>query len=163
MGTENKMGVAFDTEVFGPEGRGHYTVWNDDGVMAKIDASAMDLNAAAVFVGGRHGIWLEKQGSQACHEFAIDRVAEVFGNGIRKHVIRSITTAWSTDPRTRGSWAYAMPGQACQREKLARPIEDSLFFSGEATSLGGQGTCHGNYLPGIRAARELAHQINSYS
>lgn len=163
MGTENKMGVAFDRDIFGPDGRGHYTVWNDDGNAAKIDASAMGLNVAAIFVGGRHGIWLEKQGPQACHDFAVDRVADVLGESVRKHVLRSITTAWSTDPWTRGSWAYAMPGKAHQRQQLARPIEGRLFFAGEATDIGGQGTCHGAYLSGIRAAREIAVQIKKGS
>ncbi len=159
MGTENKMGVAFDRDVFAEGGRGHYTVWNHDGDTAKIDASAMGLNVAAVFIGGRHAIWLERQGPQACHDFAVDRVAEVFGNGIRKHVVRTITTAWSTDPWTRGSWACARPGQAHQRKHLARAIGDRLFFAGEATMVGGQGTCHGAYFSGIRAAREIAERL----
>lgn len=163
MGTENKMGIAFDRDVFGADGRGHYTVWNDDGDQAKIDASAMGFNVANVFVGGRHGIWLEKQGARACHDFAVDRVAEVFGNGIRKHVVHSITTAWSTEPWTRGSWAYALPGQAHQREHLARPIDGRLFFAGEATEIGGQGTCDGAYRSGIRAAREIAARFKSGS
>ena len=160
MGTENKMGVAFDTDVFGDGGRGHYTLWNCDGATAKIDASAMGLNVAAVFVGGRHAVWLERQGPQACQDFAVDRVAEVFGNGIRQHVVRTITTAWSTDPWTRGSWACARPGQAHQREHLARTVGDRLFFAGEATKVGGQGTCHGAYFSGIRAAREIAARLH---
>ncbi len=156
MGTENKMGVAFDTDVFGTGERGHYTVWNRDGDTAKIDAGAMGLDVAAVFVGGRRAVRLERQGPQACRDFAVDRVAEVFGNDIRKRVVRSITTAWSTDPWTRGSWACAWPGQVHQREHLARTIDDRLFFAGEATMVGGQGTCHGACFSGIRAAREIA-------
>ncbi len=160
MGTENKMGVYFDTDVFGSDGRGHYSVWNDDGNAAKVDASVMGLNTAVVFVGGRHGIWLEKQGQQACHDFAVDRIADIFGNDIRKHVNRSITTAWETEPWTRGSWACAKPGQAHQRAHLERAIDERLFFAGEATIYGGQGTCDGAYQSGIRAAKEIAAQLN---
>ena len=156
MGTENKMGVHFSTDVFGEDGRGHHSTWNHDGTMAKVDASVMGLNTAHVFVGGRYGIWLEKQGQQACHDFAVDRVADIFGNDIRKHVNRSIVTAWSTEPWTWGSWACARPGQAHQRANLARPVNDQLFFAGEATVYGGQGTCHGAYQSGIRAAQEIA-------
>ncbi len=156
MGTENKMGVHFDTDVFGADGRGHYSTWNDDGSTAKVDVSVMGLNTAHVFVGGRHGIWLEKQGQQACHEFAVDRVADIFGNDVRNHVNRSIVTAWSSEPWTRGSWACARPGHAAQRTNLQRPIDERLFFAGEATVYGGQGTCHGAYQSGIRAAREIA-------
>ncbi len=156
MGTENKMGVYFDTDVFGADGRGHYSTWNDDGNAAKVDASVMGLNTAAVFVGGRHGVWLEKRGQQACHDFAVDRFADIFGHDIRKHVNRSIVTAWNTEPWTRGSWACALPGQAHQRANLERPVDERLFFAGEATVYGGQGTCHGAYLSGIRAAKEIA-------
>jgi len=161
MGTENKMGIHFDTDVFGAHGRGHYSTWNDDGSAAKVDASVMGLNTAAVFVGGRHGVWLEKQGQQACHDFAVDRIADIFGHDIRKHVIRSIVTAWSTEPWTRGSWACAHPGQAHQRANLQRPVDKRLFFAGEATVYGGQGTCHGAYLSGIRAAQEIASQLSA--
>ena len=160
MGTENKMGVYFDTDVFGADGRGHYSTRNDDGNAAKVDASVTGLNTAAVFVGGRHGVWLEKQGQQACHDFAVDRIADIFGHDIRKHVNRSIVTAWNTEPWTRGSWACALPGQAHQRANLERSVDERLFFAGEATVYGGQGTCHGAYLSGIRAAREIATQLN---
>ena len=161
MGTENKMGVYFDTDVFGADGRGHYSTWNDDGNAAKIDVSVMGLNTAAVFVGGRYGVWLEKQGQQACHDFAVDRVADIFGHDIRKQVNRSIVTAWSTETWTRGSWACAQPGQAYQRANLQRPVDERLFFAGEATVCGGQGTCHGAYQSGIQAAKEIARQLQT--
>ena len=161
MGTENKMGVYFDADVFGADGRGHYSTWNDDGDSAKVDASVMGLNTAAVFVGGRHAVWLEKQGQQACHDFAVDRVADIFGHDIRKHVNRSIVTAWETEPWTRGSWVCALPGQAHQRANLQRPVDDRLFFAGEATVIGGQGTCDGAYQSGIQAAREIAGLLSA--
>jgi monoamine oxidase len=161
MGTENKMGVYFDTDVFGADGRGHFSTWNDDGNSAKVDASVQGLNTAAVFVGGRHGVWLEKQGRQACHDFAVDRVADIFGHDIRKHVSRTIVTAWSTEPWVRGSWTCALPGQAHQRANLQRPVNDRLFFAGEATVYGGQGTCHGAYQSGIQAAQEIAGLLSA--
>ena len=156
MGTENKMGVHFDTDVFGGDGRGFYSTWNDDGNAAKVDVSVMGLSTAAVFVGGRHGIWLEKQGAAACRDFAVDRLADIFGSAVRKHADRTIVTAWNSEPWTRGSWACAVPGHADQRAVLARPVDDRLFFAGEATLYGGQGTCHGAFQSGLRAAREIA-------
>ncbi|MCP3689291.1 MAG: FAD-dependent oxidoreductase [Gammaproteobacteria bacterium] len=161
MGTENKIGVYFDADVFGADGRGYYSIWNDDGNAAKVDASVMGLNTAAVIVGGRHGVWLEKQGQQACHDFAVDRIAELFGHDIRKHVKRTIATAWNTEPWTLGSWACALPGQAYQRANLQRPVDERLYFAGEATVYGRQGTCDGAYQSGIRAANEIARQLNA--
>jgi monoamine oxidase len=40
--------------------------------------------------------------------------------------------------------------------QLARPLEDTLFFAGEATNTEGhQGTVHGAIASGLRAAREI--------
>ncbi len=161
MGTENKVGVHFDKDIFGEDGRAHFTTWNEDGRAAKVDASVMGLSTASVFVGGRLGVWLEKQGHRALQAFAIDRVADIFGNHVRKHVTRCITTAWDTEPWTRGSWACARPGHAGKRADLARPIGDSLFFAGEATVYGGQGTCNGAYQSGLRAANEIADVLST--
>ena len=160
-GTENKMCIYFDTDVFGADGRGCHSTWNDDdiGNGARIEASVMGHNYSVAFVGGPHAVWLEKQGQQACHDFAVDSIADVFGHHIRKHVSRSIVTAWTTEPWTRGSYACARPGQAHQRATLARPIDERLFFAGEATINGAQGTCHGAYLSGIRAADEIAGML----
>ena len=158
-GTENKIGLHFDRDVFGTEGRGFHNVWNDDGEAAGFEASTMGQNIAIVFTGGRHAIWLEKQGRQAGHDYALDRVAEAFGNGIRQHATRSIVTAWATEPWTKGSYSCALPGQAHQREVLARPLEDRLFFAGEATTAGDNSTCHGAFRSGIRAAREIAELL----
>lgn len=158
-GTENKICLYFDKDVYGPDGRKFYNTWNDNGEGAGFEASVMGQNTAIVFIGGRHAIWLEKQGQQAGHDYALDRVAEVFGNDIRKHVSRSIVTAWTTDPWTRGSYSCALPGQAHQRNELARPLDDRLFFAGEATTVGDQACCHGAFRSGIRAAREIAEAL----
>jgi monoamine oxidase len=160
VGTANKMCVHFDKDIFGPDGRGVYNVWNDDGDSSFIEASVMGHNYAVVEHGGRHAVWLEKQGQQAGHDFAVDRIAEVFGNDIRKHVSRSIVTAWSTEPWTRGSYTAAQPGQFHQRANLAKTVDDRLFFAGEATGNGTQATCHGAYVSGIRTAQEIAAQLS---
>jgi monoamine oxidase len=154
-GTENKICLHFDQDVFGPDGRGFHNTWNDEGLAGGFEASVMGHNTAVAFSGGRFAVWLEKQGQQAGHDYAVDRVAEVFGNDIRKHVTRSIVTAWSTEPWTRGSYSCALPGQAHQRTELARALDDRLFFAGEATTVSDYGCCHGAYRSGIRAAQEI--------
>ncbi|MEM7074628.1 MAG: NAD(P)/FAD-dependent oxidoreductase [Pseudomonadota bacterium] len=161
MGTENKIGVHFDSDVFGQDGRAFYTTWTSDGDAAKVDASMMGLNTATVFVGGRLGVWLEKQGPGALNAFAIDRLADIFGSAIRDRVARCIPTAWESEPWTRGSWACARPGHAHRRADLTRSVDARLFFAGEATHIGGQGTCHGAYLSGQRAAREIAQTVSA--
>ncbi|MEM7209935.1 MAG: NAD(P)/FAD-dependent oxidoreductase [Pseudomonadota bacterium] len=160
-GTENKICLHFDCDIFGDEGRGFHNVWNDDGDAAGFEASVMGLNTAVVFTGGRHAIWLEKQGQAAGHDYALDRVAEVFGNDIRKHVTRSIVTAWATEPWTKGAYSCALPGQAHQRLELAKPIDEVLFFAGEATITFDNSTCHGALKSGIRAAEEVCKSVQN--
>ena len=163
IGTENKICVHFDRDVFGPDARGFHNTWNDNDEAGGFEASAMGLNTAVVFSGGRFAAWLEKQGTEACVDYALGRISEAFGNDIRKHVTCTIATAWKTDPWTRGSYSYALAGQAHQRLELARPIEGQLFFAGEATTVGDHCCCHGAYRSGIRAAKEIARQLNAES
>jgi monoamine oxidase len=158
-GTLHKVGVHFDEDVFGPDGRGFHVNCGEDEAAAGFEASVMGQNVAILFIGGRQAIWLEKQGQQASHDFAVNQVAAVFGNDIRQHVTRSIATAWSTDPWTRGSYSCALPGHGKQRAELARPLEDRLFFAGEAATVGDQGCCHGALRSGIRAAREISQAL----
>jgi monoamine oxidase len=40
-------------------------------------------------------------------------------------------------------------------KKLGEPIDDTLFFAGEATSSDFNGTVHGPFESGLRAAREI--------
>ncbi len=155
MGAENKIGVHFTRDVFGPGDGGYYQSWSSDAQGAYIDVNLMSTNVVSVFIGGRFSTWMEKQGQQAAKEFAIDRIADLFGNDIRQSVGRSIATAWVTEPWVLGSYAAALPGQFHQREMLPLPVENKLFFAGEATARA-NGTCHGAYWSGVRAAREVA-------
>ncbi len=155
IGIENKIGVHFDRDVFGPDARGFHATWNDDEQAGGFEASVMGQNMAVVFSGGRFASWLEKQGQEACFDYALGRIADVFGNDIRKHVTRYIATAWETDPWTRGSYSCALPGQAHQRKELARAVDDRLFFAGEAATVGDHSACHGAYNSGARAAGEI--------
>ena len=110
MGAENKIGVHFTKDVFAPEASGYYQVWSDDAHGAYVDVNLVSTNVVTVFIGGRFSIWMEQQGQQAAREFAVDRIAEIFGNDIRQSAGRSIATAWVTDPWTLGSYASANPG-----------------------------------------------------
>ena len=159
MGAENKTGVHFTKDVFGPDANGYYQSWSSEAQGAYIDVNLMSTNVVTVFMGGRFSIWMEKQGQQATHEFAVDRIAELFGNDIRQSVDRSIVTAWVTDPWTLGSYACALPGQFHQREFLQLSIDNKLFFAGESTARA-NGTCNGAYWSGVRAAREVAEILN---
>ena len=63
---------------------------------------------------------------------------------------RKVTFA--ADPFALGSYSCALPGHAEDRARLAAPVENRLFFAGEACSPNFFSTAHGAYETGLKAA-----------
>jgi len=63
---------------------------------------------------------------------------------------------WQHDPCSGGAYSYIPIHGTDAQSELAQPLEDTLFFAGEATNTEGhQGTVHGAIATGLRAAREI--------
>jgi len=62
---------------------------------------------------------------------------------------------WQQDPLARGAYSYVTVGADDARATLARPLEDTLFFAGEATDVEEGGTVAGALRSGRRAAEEV--------
>jgi len=62
---------------------------------------------------------------------------------------------WQADPYARGGYSYVKVGGTGAREELAAPLEDTLYFAGEATDVDESGTVGGALASGIRAAKEI--------
>ena len=63
---------------------------------------------------------------------------------------------WQSDPFSRGAYSYGKVGADGAQEALGRPVENTLFFAGEATDTSGHnGTVHGAIASGYRAAEEV--------
>ncbi len=68
-----------------------------------------------------------------------------------------LITRWASDPLAGGSYSYIPPGASGgDRDALAEPVSDRLFFAGEATSRQYSATVHGAYLSGLREAERIA-------
>ena len=73
----------------------------------------------------------------------------------RSAVVAWETHNWSRDPFSRGAYSFIVAGQENAAEKLRQPVQDTLFFAGEATADGEEiGTVHGALASGLRAAEE---------
>jgi monoamine oxidase len=66
---------------------------------------------------------------------------------------------WTRDPLARGGYAVFPTGSARAAEALARSVEHTLFFAGEATAGGHAGTVDGALGSGERAAREVLDSL----
>lgn len=107
------------------------------------------------FFGGRHARALEQAGEGARVAAAIDELAGLFGERVRRTVKPLVETAWAADPWAMGSYSHALPGCVSARAALAEPVDDRLFFAGEATSRRAYSTAHGAWETGLRAADEV--------
>ncbi|MCW1966830.1 MAG: FAD-dependent oxidoreductase [Anaerolineae bacterium] len=86
---------------------------------------------------------------------AMQTLRTIFGRNIPDPTDFQITR-WNADPFAGGSYSFNPVGAVPEmREHLAKPVDETLFFAGEATSRKYFGTVHGAYLSGIRAADEI--------
>ncbi len=89
-------------------------------------------------------------------ELAIRALAALFEE--RPERLRELVTGtwfhdWHADPFARGAYSYVPVGAGDARTDLAEPVDETLFFAGEATTLGREsGTVHGAIASGRRAA-----------
>jgi monoamine oxidase len=107
------------------------------------------------FFGGRFAQSLEDAGDGALAAAAIDEIVSFLGSDFRRKLKPLAESRWAHDPFARGSYSHALPGHAGDREVLAAPVDDRLFFAGEATSPEFFSTAHGARDSGERAAGEV--------
>jgi monoamine oxidase len=63
---------------------------------------------------------------------------------------------WHADPFFRGAYSYVPVNALAARKALSKPVDNTLFFAGEATSMTGRGgTVDGALASGIRAANDV--------
>ncbi len=80
---------------------------------------------------------------------------------LRSEFVRGYVHDWLHDPFARGAYTYLAVGGGDARVVLSAPVDDTLFFAGEACANDGQGgTVNGALETGERAAREAAAALN---
>jgi len=96
------------------------------------------------------------------HQFIIDQavnsLALIFNLSpaeISSQLVESYFHDWADDPFTRGAYAYVPVGGLEAQQTLSCPLDNKLFFAGEATAAGHIGTVHGAIQSGQRAAAEI--------
>jgi monoamine oxidase len=151
MGNYNHICLAFDRDVFGADAPSGFTTDVVDDVPISLTIRPFGFDYVYGVTGGRFADWLERAGQQDSIDYLEKKLQAVFGSDVTRHVTANIVTAWRGDPWVKGAYSAAQPGQAHQRSKLAEPLDERLFFAGEATSKEFFSTAHGAYLTGIAA------------
>jgi monoamine oxidase len=113
------------------------------------------------FFGGRYAQALEDEGDGAIAAHSIDEIVAFLGSDFRRKLKPLSESRWAHDPFARGSYSHALPGHTGKRAVLAAPVDNRLFFAGEATSPNFFSTAHGARDSGERAAREVLSTIGT--
>jgi monoamine oxidase len=106
------------------------------------------------YFGGRLASELEAGGERAFFDFARSELVGLLGSAFADRISPLLVHGWERDPFARGSYSYARPGKADCRATLAAPVDDRLFFAGEACDLREFSTAHGAWRSGVAAAEQ---------
>ena len=120
------------------------------------------LSPAAVRPAADRGLFrgplapeLEAAGEGAFAAFATQELVGLFGADFARRLAPLAQHGWARDPLARGSYSFALPGRADDRAALAAPVEERLYFAGEACSTPDYSTAHGAYRTGVAAAERI--------
>jgi monoamine oxidase len=109
--------------------------------------------------GGPSADRLSHRSHDELQAIAVQSLATLLGVSRRKilqQLERFHVHDWQADPFARGAYSYVPVGGLNAMRTLAKPIEQTLFFAGEATHWEGMsGTVAGAIASGYRAAKEV--------
>ncbi len=107
------------------------------------------------YSGGETARQLETYSDEQIIDKIMRNFQVIFGDNLPEPK-NYVNTRWSRDPFSKGSYSYCKTDSSrADRNTLAEPVLDRLFFAGEATSLKHPATTHGAYLSGVREAENI--------
>ena len=113
----------------------------------------------AGWAGGTRAEKLSVESDDALLDHAFEALMHIFGVSkefLETSLAEFYTHNWQRDAFSAGAYSYIPVGGVDAQDQLAQPVEDTLFFAGEATNkVGHHGTVHGAIASGLRAAREI--------
>jgi monoamine oxidase len=159
LGIVDKIGLAFARDVFGGiDPNSSVTKGHDTQRPTLVLSRFAEQPQANVFVWDDLAIELESRGPAALIDHAKSYVGELFGTDAAAAITNAVVHPWGTDPWALGSYSIALPGRAGAHSLLATPLDNKVFFAGEAVSELSYGTLHGAYLSG-QAAASRVHEV----
>ena len=136
-----------------------HTTQQESAFPAWWNQAPLQLPVLTGWAGGPAARAISGRSQEEVLELALYSLSRLFAISIatlRQGIESSYFHDWQTDPYSLGAYSYVTPGGRMAPAFLARPVEDTLFFAGEATlSSGLGGTVDGAIVSGRRAAREV--------
>ena len=111
------------------------------------------------WAGGTRAEQLLSEDSDGLRDRSIEALAHLLAvprNLIEDSLVEFYTHDWANDPFSLGAYSYIPVGGLDAQAALAEPVENTIYFAGEATNTTGHhGTVHGAIASGLRAAHEI--------
>ncbi len=126
---------------------------------AAILANVSGTPLCLIEVAGTFGRDLAAHGEAAMVDFAADWLAGLYGADVKKAIKRSHATRWNHEPLALGAFSAAAPGGQGARRVLMEPVNDAVWFAGEAVHETLWGTVGGAWELGDRAANAVLHRL----
>lgn len=115
---------------------------------------ANQLPALVLLIGGEDGRVAEEWTLDRTRAWAMGVLEDVFGNVPEPVAIEH--TQWSTDPFAQGAYSYIAVGSSpADMDILAEPIDNRIFFAGEATYRAHWASTHGAYASALREVARI--------
>ena len=149
LGVVDRIAFRFADDPFGLPADSFVVAHGDRRRTCSLQIRPFDYPIVIGYFGGAYARELEEQSGLA--EGARAAIVNAFGSKAIEGLSQPVASSWFLDPWSRGAYSAARPGHGDCRADLAAPIDDRLFFAGEATSLNYGATCHGAHLSGIAA------------
>jgi monoamine oxidase len=112
-----------------------------------------------VDVAGAFGRDLSARGEAAMVDFATQWLTGLYGAEIKKAIGRTQATRWNADAFTLGAASAAVPGAQLARRIMMEPVNDTIWFAGEAAHETLWGTVGGAWESGERTADAVLRRM----
>jgi monoamine oxidase len=132
---------------------------SDSKQTAAIFANVSGSTLCMLDVAGSFGRDLSAQGEAAMYDFALSWLSELYGTDTKNMVKRRHATRWNNEPWVLGAASAAVPGAQSARRVVMEPLNNRIFFAGEAAHETMWGTIGGAWESGERTADAVIRML----
>jgi monoamine oxidase len=159
VGHVMKFMICFKERFWESDARFAFVISIDESIPVWWTQEPLTSNVLTGWAGGEAGEKLVNLSREELLNRAIDSLSRIFAKSadwLHGCVDKIFYHDWSNDPFCRGAYSYPKVGGLQGAQTLSEPVDDTIFFAGEATDFRGAfGTVHAALNSGISAAQDI--------
>jgi monoamine oxidase len=160
VGHAIKLMIRFKERFWETEARFAFVISVDEGIPVWWTQEPLTSNVLTGWAAGQAAERLVNLSRQELLSRAVESLGRIFIKStgwLHDCVDKTYYHDWSNDPFCRGAYSYPRVGGLQAAQTLSEPVNDTIFFAGEATDFrGAYGTVHAALHSGISAAQDIA-------